>query len=51
VILEILLAVYTTFALWYAIDHAQLATIPFMLLYWFGFLFIAGLSLVHAVKN
>lgn len=51
VIVEILLAVYTTFALWYAIVHAQLATIPFMLIYWFGFLFIGWLSLLHAVKN
>jgi cellulose synthase/poly-beta-1,6-N-acetylglucosamine synthase-like glycosyltransferase len=51
VILELLLAIYTTFALWYAIRHAQLATIPFMLLYWFGFLFIGWLSLVHAVRD
>ena len=48
--LEILLGLYTTAALWYAIRHAQLASLPFIFLYWLGFLFIGTLSVIHAVR-
>ncbi|MDI6739542.1 MAG: glycosyltransferase family 2 protein [Candidatus Edwardsbacteria bacterium] len=48
--LELLLGVYTTVALWYAVKHAELASIPFIFLYWIGFLFIGSLSVIHAVK-
>jgi cellulose synthase/poly-beta-1,6-N-acetylglucosamine synthase-like glycosyltransferase len=50
-ILELLLGVYTSLALWYAVKHAQLASIPFVFMYWFGFLFIGVLSVTHALRD
>jgi cellulose synthase/poly-beta-1,6-N-acetylglucosamine synthase-like glycosyltransferase len=49
--IEILLAVYTGLALWYAIRHLQLVSVPFILLYWLGFMFIGVLSVLHAIKQ
>lgn len=48
--LELLLGAYTTVALVYAVRHAQLASLPFIGLYWLGFLFIGSLSVVHAFR-
>jgi cellulose synthase/poly-beta-1,6-N-acetylglucosamine synthase-like glycosyltransferase len=51
VVLELLLVVYTSAALWYAFEHMQLASVPFLLLYWLGFLFVGSLSVVHSFRN
>ncbi|MBI2438665.1 MAG: glycosyltransferase [Lentisphaerae bacterium] len=48
---EILLIIYSSFALFYAVNHFQLMAIPFILICWLGFLFIGGLSLVHAIRR
>ncbi|MBI2439779.1 MAG: glycosyltransferase [Lentisphaerae bacterium] len=48
---EILLIIYSSFALFYAVNHLQLMAIPFILICWLGFLFIGGLSLVHAIRR
>jgi cellulose synthase/poly-beta-1,6-N-acetylglucosamine synthase-like glycosyltransferase len=51
VVFEVLLVIYTTIALWYALKNLQLASVPFLLLYWVGFLFIGALSLKHSLKG
>lgn len=48
---EILLIIYSSFALCYAVNNLQFAALPFILICWFGFLFIGGLSLLHAVRR
>jgi cellulose synthase/poly-beta-1,6-N-acetylglucosamine synthase-like glycosyltransferase len=51
VILELLLVAYTSAALWYAFEHMQLASVPFLLLYWLGFLFVGSLSVAHSFRS
>lgn len=51
VVLELLLFVYVSFALWYSVSHLQLATTPFVLIYWLGFLFVGSLSLYHGLRR
>lgn len=51
VVLELLLVIYTSAALWYAFEHMQLASVPFLLLYWLGFLFVGSLSVAHSFRN
>lgn len=50
-VFEVLLAAYISLALFYSIKHQQLASLPFIFLYWLGYMFIAGLSLAHALKK
>lgn len=51
VLLEIMLVIYTSLALYYAVSHLKFVAIPFILLYWCGFVFIGGLSLAHALRR
>jgi cellulose synthase/poly-beta-1,6-N-acetylglucosamine synthase-like glycosyltransferase len=51
VVLELLLFAYISFALWYSLQHLQLATTPFVLIYWLGFLFIGSLSLYQGLRR
>ncbi len=51
VLVEILLTVYLTLTLWFAIHNLQYSAVPFILIYWLGFLFIGTLSLAHAVRR
>ena len=51
VMVEILLVIYISLTLYYAVNNLQFAAIPFILIYWLGFMFIGGLSLVHAVRR
>jgi len=49
--LEIALAIYISLTLYYAVDNMQLMAIPFIFIYWLGFLFIGGLSVAHALRR
>ncbi len=51
VLAELLLVIYTTFTLIYAINNLQFNAIPVILIYWLGFMLIGGLSLVHAMQR
>ncbi|HBE73185.1 MAG TPA: glycosyl transferase family 2 [candidate division Zixibacteria bacterium] len=51
VLLELLLFAYVSYALWYSVRHLQLATVPFVLIYWMGFLFIGSLSLFQGLRR
>ncbi len=51
VLVEFLLIVYLTLTLVFAVYNLQYMAIPFILIYWFGFLFIGTLSLVHAIQS
>ncbi|MBU4198928.1 MAG: glycosyltransferase family 2 protein [Verrucomicrobia bacterium] len=50
VLVELVLIVYLSLALIYAINNLQYTAIPFILIYWLGFMFIGMLSLAHAIK-
>ncbi len=51
VLVEIMLIIYISLALYYAVSNLKFIAIPFILLYWVGFVFIGGLSLVHALRR
>jgi len=51
VVLELALFAYVSYALWYSVRHLQLATTPFVLLYWLGFLFVGSLSLIQGLRR
>ncbi|MFH1969940.1 MAG: glycosyltransferase [Verrucomicrobiota bacterium] len=51
VLVEILLVIYISLALYYAVNNLQFVAIPFILIYWLGVVFIGGLSLVHALRR
>ncbi|MDD5677252.1 MAG: glycosyltransferase family 2 protein [Kiritimatiellae bacterium] len=51
VLVEILLIIYISLALYYAVSNLNYVAIPFILLYWLGFVFIGGLSLLHALRR
>ena len=51
VMVEILLVIYISLTLYYAVNNLQFVAIPFILIYWLGFMFIGGLSLVHALRR
>lgn len=51
VLVELALIVYISLALYYAVSNLKFVAIPFILLYWLGFVFIGGLSLVHALRR
>jgi hypothetical protein len=46
-----MLIIYISLALYYAVSNLQFVAIPFILIYWLGFVFIGGLSLVHALRH
>ncbi|MEW6686454.1 MAG: glycosyltransferase [Candidatus Edwardsbacteria bacterium] len=48
---EILVGVYSFWTLFYAFKENQLAIVPFVFLYCFGFTFVGILSLAHAFKK
>ncbi len=48
---ELGLGLYLAFAAGYAALHLQVAALPFLALFGFGFAFIGGLSLAHAVRR
>ncbi len=50
-LLEVLIMGYLTYALWYSLKHWQTAASPFLILYWFGFLFVGGLSLFEGLRR
>ena len=51
VMVEIMLMIYISLTLYYAVNNLQFVAIPFILIYWLGFLFICGLSVVHALRR
>jgi hypothetical protein len=51
VVAELLIFAYISYALWYSVRHLQLATAPFVLIYWLGFLFIGSLSLYQGLRR
>jgi hypothetical protein len=51
VLIELALFLYISFSLYYAFRGVQYLALPFILFYWFGFAFVSGLSLVHAVRR
>ncbi len=51
VLVELLLIVYLSLTLIFAVHTLQYTAIPFILMYWFGFMFIGMLSLAHAIKH
>lgn len=51
VVPELILFAYISYALWYSVRHLQLATAPFVLIYWLGFLFIGSLSLYQGLRR
>lgn len=51
VVFELLLFAYISYALWYSVRHLQLATTPFVMIYWLGFLFIGSLSLYQGLRR
>ncbi|MFA5042463.1 MAG: cellulose synthase family protein [Kiritimatiellia bacterium] len=51
VLVELALIVYISLALYYAVSNLKFVAIPFILLYWLGFVFIGGLSLLHALRR
>jgi len=50
-LLELGLAAYTFFGFIFALRHHELAALPFLLLYWLGYVYVGGLSLAHALKR
>ncbi len=50
-LLELGLAGYTFFGFLFALRHHELAALPFMLLYWLGYIYIGTLSLAHALRR
>jgi cellulose synthase/poly-beta-1,6-N-acetylglucosamine synthase-like glycosyltransferase len=50
-LLEILFALYFVFTIWYAIDTGIFGTIPFLLIYFFGYAYAAVMSLVQTRMN
>ncbi len=51
VLVELLLIVYLSLTLLFAVNYLQYLAIPFILLYWAGFFFIGSLSLAHALRR
>ena len=51
VLVEMAMALYISIPLCYAISNLKFMAIPFILLYWVGFVFIGGLSMVHAFRR
>ncbi len=51
VLVELLLIVYLTLTLVFAVHNLQYMAIPFILIYWLGFIFIGSLSLAHAIRR
>lgn len=48
---ELGLAAYTFFGFLFALKHHELAALPFLMLYWLGYVYIGTLSLAHALKR
>jgi len=48
---EWLLMAYLSYAVWFCLRHLQLASLPFLLIYWLGFVFIGGLSLWQSLRG
>jgi hypothetical protein len=46
-VLELLLGVYFSIAAWYAASHGILGTLPFVLLFQAGFLYVGGVTLLQ----
>ncbi|PZR75578.1 MAG: glycosyl transferase family 2 [Chthoniobacterales bacterium] len=44
---EILFAAYFTYFVWFAIEHRQFLSVPFLLMFQFGFLYVAFCSIVQ----
>lgn len=50
-VLETLFAVYFVFTIWYAVDTGIFGTIPFLLIYFFGYAYAAVMSLIQTRLN
>lgn len=50
-LLEVALCLYTFAGLVFAMRHKEYSAVPFLLLYCFGYGYIGGLSLLHALKR
>ncbi len=44
---ELFFAVYFTYFIWYAIEHHQFLSVPFLLMFQFGFLYVSFCSLIQ----
>lgn len=51
VLVELLLMAYLSLTLGFAVHNLQYTAIPFLLIYWAGFMFISTLSLTHAIRR
>jgi hypothetical protein len=49
-VIELLLGVYFSFAAWYAASHGILGTLPFVLLFQAGFLYVGGVTLLQGAS-
>jgi len=44
---EMFFAVYFTYFVWYAIEHGQFLSVPFLLMFQFGFLYVSFCSVIQ----
>jgi hypothetical protein len=44
---EMFFAVYFTYFVWYAIEHRQFLSVPFLLMFQFGFLYVSFCSVIQ----